>query len=67
MFVILRAGLDYNEEVCRSKMVGEWSSRIGYEMGSSPTGVYIATSQTSSGELQAWMKKMLGGVNVLKT
>ena len=41
--VNIRVGLDYNEEVHRSRILGEWSNMIGYEMGFSPDRVYTTT------------------------
>ena len=40
--VELRVGLDYNEEVHRSRVdnLGDWSNMIGYKMVSSPVGAY---------------------------
>ena len=36
---ISRANSNYGEEVHRSRISGEWSNMIGYEMGSSPARV----------------------------
>jgi hypothetical protein len=36
----IRANLHYKEEEHRSRNLGEWSNMIGYEMGTSPAGVY---------------------------
>jgi len=42
----LRAGLDYGEEVHRSRISGEWSNMIGYDISSSHAEVYT-TANTS--------------------
>ena len=34
------AGLIHNEEMHQSRILGEWSNMIGYNMGSSPAMVY---------------------------
>jgi hypothetical protein len=36
----LKFGLDYDKEVHQSRISGEWSNLIGYEMGFSPAKVY---------------------------
>ena len=41
------AGLDYAQEVRWSRILGEWSKMIGYQMGSSPVGV-CTMAKTSS-------------------
>ena len=43
----LRAGLDYGEEVHKSRIIGEWSNLIGYTLGSSLVGVYTTASRDS--------------------
>ena len=44
--VCIRASLNYGEEVHQSRILGEWSNTIGYEMGSSLARVYT-TVKTS--------------------
>ena len=39
----LRVGVDYIEEVHRSRMLGAWRNMSGYGMGFSPTGFYTTT------------------------
>ena len=39
--VALKAGLDYNDKVHHSRILGEWSNMIDYKMGSSTSRVYI--------------------------
>lgn len=46
-FGFLRAGLGYGEEVHWSIILGEGNNMIGYEMGSSPIGVYIAANMVT--------------------
>ena len=45
-------GLNCGEEVQQSRILGKWSSTIGYTMGYSPAGVYtiVKTSLVESFE-----------------
>jgi hypothetical protein len=46
---LLRHGLDYSEEdVHRSRILGEWSNMIGYEMDSSPPQFYTTLNMLIS-------------------
>lgn len=55
---LLRHGLDYSEEdMHRSRIWGEWSNMIGYEMDSSPPTIYT----TPMKKFQAWMGKKYSG------
>jgi hypothetical protein len=55
---LLRHGLDYSEEdVHRSRILGEWSNMIGYEMDSSPPKFYTTPVE----KFQAWMGKRYSG------
>jgi hypothetical protein len=49
-----RTGVDFGEEVCRSRTLWIWSNMISYATGSSLVGVY---QDFAGEELQAWMKK----------
>ena len=51
---LLTVGLDYGEEVHRSRILGKWSNTIGYKMGSSPNGLY-ATVKTLMDKRQGLM------------
>lgn len=50
----------YGKGVHRSKILGEWSNVINYDMGVSPTRIYTTTNTFFlGGELQGWMKRMI--------
>jgi len=41
--LVVRAGLDYSEEVHQARILEEWSNMFDYEMGFVPDGVYNTT------------------------
>ena len=60
--VLLRAGLDYVEEVHWSRNLGEWSNMIGYKMGSSRADVNTTTkTPLVKNSKQEWKTKKLHG------
>ena len=65
----LRACLDYNEDVHRSRILGERRNMIGYEMGSSLAEVYSTTKASPVKNLKHgqptwqhfWLEEFVGG------
>lgn len=49
----------YGEGVHQSKILGEWSDLINYEMGVSPTRVYTTTNIFFGGEFKRMDEKFL--------
>jgi hypothetical protein len=47
----ISANFDYGEEVHESINLGEWSTVIGYEMGSPQTTLYTTANTSLGGEL----------------
>ena len=41
--LVIRASLDYDEEVHQASILEEWNNMFGYEVGFVPIGVYITT------------------------
>jgi hypothetical protein len=57
-FKVFKVGLDYGEEVHRSRILGEWSNMVGYKMGLSLAGVYTTAKTCPMENFKYGWKKM---------